>query len=62
LLVLPFGAAFILPLIYFIIDTEQIMEIDENIRPLLNDYIDLQDSVYIAQTNVNVSAGNKLFE
>jgi hypothetical protein len=62
LLAFPFGAALILSLFYFIIDAdaEQIMEIDVNIRALLNDYINLHDSVYIAhQTNENVSAGNK---
>jgi ABC-type spermidine/putrescine transport system permease subunit I len=59
LLVFPFGAALILSFIYFIIDAEQMMEIDENIRALLNDYIDLHNSVYIAVTSVNVSAGDK---
>jgi hypothetical protein len=48
LLAFPFGVSFLLSFVYFIFDAEIIPELDENIWPILNNSIDLNNSVYIA--------------
>jgi hypothetical protein len=53
LLAFPFGAALLLALFLCIIATEGVLEFDENIRALLNGYMDLNDSVYIVLLTVS---------
>jgi hypothetical protein len=55
LLSFPLGASKILSTMFCIIDTEATIELDENLHELLNNYLDLNASIYIALITVSIA-------
>jgi hypothetical protein len=53
MLALPFGVSLIQAYLYCIIDAKGIMEFNNAIEAILNDYVDLEKSTYIAFSNAS---------
>jgi hypothetical protein len=53
MLAIPFGVSLVQALLLCVIDTNIAMEFDSVLKPILNDYFDIPNSIYIIMESVS---------